>query len=277
MSFGWGAVAEIGGKLLDTGTNIWMSENMKDFQEDALNANIAMQRDFAKQGIRWRVEDAQAAGIHPLYALGAQVNAASPVPVGDIGVGNASNFAGMGQDISRAIDSTRTANERSIARYNAAQAEGQELDNQMKRVQLSKLSANQVGPALPGYGPSDGLGLGVPTPVEVKPLELNASDPGNPAKEAGYVTDYGFARTPTGMVVVPSKDVKDRIEDQFVPETMWAIRNNLLPNLGHGRKPDPEVFDSFDGRPVVDWKWSYSKQEWQPVYFSDTWRRIEGR
>lgn len=35
------------------------------------NQNIAYQKEFAQQGIQWRTEDAQAAGVHPLYAMGA--------------------------------------------------------------------------------------------------------------------------------------------------------------------------------------------------------------
>ena len=47
--------------------------------EDAGNANAALQREFAQNGIRWKVADAEAAGIHPLYALGAQTSPASPL------------------------------------------------------------------------------------------------------------------------------------------------------------------------------------------------------
>jgi len=39
------------------------------------------QREFAKMGIRWRVEDAKAAGLHPLVAMGSNVGGAS-LPVG---------------------------------------------------------------------------------------------------------------------------------------------------------------------------------------------------
>lgn len=275
---GWGIAAQAAGELIGKGLDFWSSERAMDAQKDMAREQMALQKDFAQQGIRWRVEDAQKAGIHPLYAMGAQVSSYSPVYVGESQPVNFSeSFSRIGQDISRSIDATRTAEERQTARLNALAVDRAELENDYLRAQIRKLEPSQVGPALPGYGPSNGLGLGVPSPVEVKPLELNASDPGNPAKEAGYVTDYGFTRTPTGLAIVPSKDVKDRIEDQFVPELMWAVRNSLTPNWSNQQKPDPTVFDSHDGRPVVDWKWSYTKQEWQPVYYSDTWKRIEGR
>ena len=50
----------------------------RDAQRDANEAqermaaqNIALQREFAQQGIQWKVVDARKAGISPLYALGA--------------------------------------------------------------------------------------------------------------------------------------------------------------------------------------------------------------
>lgn len=43
----------------------------------------AIQREFAQQGIRWKVADAKAAGLHPLYAIGAQGAQYSPVSYSD--------------------------------------------------------------------------------------------------------------------------------------------------------------------------------------------------
>ena len=41
-----------------------------------------LQREFAQNGIRWKVADAEAAGIHPLAALGAQTTPYQPVSIG---------------------------------------------------------------------------------------------------------------------------------------------------------------------------------------------------
>lgn len=51
----------------------------KDHGEDAAAADRASQREFAQHGVRWRVADAKAAGVHPLYALGASTPSYSPV------------------------------------------------------------------------------------------------------------------------------------------------------------------------------------------------------
>ena len=65
---------------------------------------MRLQREFAQKGIQWRVADAKAAGIHPLYALGASTNAYNPVystqtnPYGGAG----SDLAAMGQTVQQA-------------------------------------------------------------------------------------------------------------------------------------------------------------------------------
>lgn len=58
----------------------------------AATVEFERQREFAQQGIGWRVADAQAAGVHPLYALGANVASYSPQQVG-----SSSNTAAMAQ------------------------------------------------------------------------------------------------------------------------------------------------------------------------------------
>ena len=65
----------------------------------------ALQKEFAQNGIRWKVADAKAAGLHPLSALGAQTISYQPVSVGQ----DFSAFGQMGQDVSRAMMATADA------------------------------------------------------------------------------------------------------------------------------------------------------------------------
>lgn len=95
-----GALSLIGGRK---------SQN---FQEDQSRANTALQKEFAQHGVRWRVEDAKAAGLHPLYALGAQLPTFSPTFSMDA-MGPA--IAQAGQDIGRAVSSIQTKAERTAA------------------------------------------------------------------------------------------------------------------------------------------------------------------
>lgn len=54
------------------------------FGHDSAEDNIKYQKQFAQRGIRWRVADAKAAGLHPLAAIGAQASSFSP-PFTDTG------------------------------------------------------------------------------------------------------------------------------------------------------------------------------------------------
>ena len=60
---------------------------------------------------------------------------------------------------------------------------------------------------------------------------------------------------------MPSEDVKNRIEDQIIPEITWAARNQISPNFGGGVKPAKKLLPKW----AKDWEWSVSKQEWQPT------------
>lgn len=245
-------------------------------REAALNRE--MQKEFAQHGIKWRVQDAMNAGIHPIYALGANTHSFTPVSVGDSQpqdfIGPA--IANMGQDISRAVSATKTAGEKELAALQIAtakaQLQGVELDNATKAKALANVGAG--APAFPG---SDNFipGQGNSGTVKINPSERVASQRGRLAQDAGWVPDVGYARTDTGFTPVPSKDVKERIEDQIVPEMMWAARNYFVPNIGAAwEKIGLRPRDEYRGAPprsqlpkgAKDWSWSFWRQEWQPVY-----------
>lgn len=83
----------------------------RDSAEDMATRQMQMQKKFAQEGIQWRVEDAKKAGVHPLYALGAQTTSYSPVAMNDplpAAISEASSSVG------RAINSTASAPERAL-------------------------------------------------------------------------------------------------------------------------------------------------------------------
>lgn len=118
----------------------------KDREED-----IKLQREFAQNGISWKVEDAKRAGIHPLYALGANTTAYQAAVGGSSG-----SFSQMGQDFSSAIDRTRTAEGKVSALQTTMDALGvrrAQLENDLLASQIAKLNA----PAQPPMAGSDYL------------------------------------------------------------------------------------------------------------------------
>lgn len=138
------------------------SRRATNMTRDNLNAQMQMQKDFAKSGIRWRVEDARKAGIHPLYALGANTPQYTPTSAtfaADTSLGN--SFAAAGQDIGRAINSTRTASERETSFTRSMQnlqLENAGLDLEIKKTQLaSAIARNRDNATPPGPAGSDNI------------------------------------------------------------------------------------------------------------------------
>lgn len=116
--------------------------------DDQARENVKNQVRFAKKGIQWRVQDALKAGVHPLYALGAQTTSFSPISVGSP---LADSIGQMGQDISRAVSVGGNAVDRKLQ---ALQLERASLENDLLRTQIRNSSAPAVGPAMPIGGQS---------------------------------------------------------------------------------------------------------------------------
>lgn len=84
-------------------------------QQRAQDQEYARQKEFAQMGIRWKVADAKAAGLHPLYALGAMPSNYSPAMIqSEPSSGIGESMAEAGQSISRAMMATQTSQEKQM-------------------------------------------------------------------------------------------------------------------------------------------------------------------
>lgn len=140
-----------------------------------------MQEKFAKNAIQWKVQDALKAGIHPLYAMGANTMSYSPTSVGDNG-----SFAAMGADLGRAVAAGDTQSGRAIdGTIGKLALERAGLENDLLRAQIAstrvRTMAPQVGPAMPPVNPNTPIGF-LPLPPEGM---LAAQDAENWFGEAG--------------------------------------------------------------------------------------------
>lgn len=231
------------------------------FQNNAAKQQAQLQKQFAKNGIQWKVEDAKKAGIHPLYALGAQTHSYTPQAVGDMGLSQA------GQDISRAIDATRSKSDRLDAfgkTVQALQLQRMGLENELLGAQIAKTKQG-AAPPMPTSGDAylvDGQsdsGL-----VKTKPLERESFNAGAPSQEAGTHTEMGFLRTPGGgYAPVMSKDAKDRLEEDFLGVLGWNLRNRLMPAFGQGNPPNRPVPEGYDG-----WYYNPFNQTYEPGHWN---------
>lgn len=204
LSKGLGSI----GKLLDIGVSY---ENR--------DKNFEMQERFAKSGIRWKVADAKAAGLHPLAALGMSGASAAPVAI-------QSDLGSMGQDIDRAIQATRTAGERAErngvnAQLSQLSLERAQLENEWLRSKIARENAAQIGPAMPSPVES-GFRI-VPTDV---PAHAGA---GHEHLTAGPASP-GLSRYDLGPLLgtmnLPSEKATEAMEDMGLAKYAVLAANN---------------------------------------------------
>lgn len=208
--------------------------------------NYERQKEFAKSGIQWKVADAKKAGIHPLYSLGASTTSFS----GYAGTGDYSNpaatdyssLAAAGQDIGRAIDSTRSPGEKLTAYAKTVQdltLQRMGLENEVLASQVAKIRSSTT-PGIPSETDQYLIeGQNVPGTVVETPLKRVAPGPGG-FREPGAVSDIGYSKNAFGgYSVIASDDVKRRIEDS-PEEWVHYYRNNIHPWFNKdSRRPPP--------------------------------------
>lgn len=137
------------GNLVSGGLNYLTGRRAQDLEQQRNAENIALQKQFAQQGIQWKVADARAAGVHPMFALGANTVSFAPQSLGDVGTEAMSR---AGQDIGRAISSTQSLSTREKNYTAAAQALALEkggLENELLKSQIlrEKRALMPGGPA----------------------------------------------------------------------------------------------------------------------------------
>lgn len=269
----------------------WRNADMA-WSREQFDRTEALQREFAQNGIRWRVEDAKAAGLHPLAAIGAagasyspvvtagggqyQVDQGRPDRGGDIG----SSLANMGQGLGRAMLATQTPQERvetatemihnaQRTEMNDKQLKMMDIDLLYKAAQYAKFTQQQ-GPGMPPsvgpWGKNMSGGGGAPS------NESQGVDP-RPGHTAtvegmgtGYIDPYGGATT------LPQKDINiDEISSPGWSSFMYT--NRILPLIHHiqnqafgAGKPEPtKPPDKALPPGATSWHFAFPGR-WIPVY-----------
>lgn len=219
-----------------------------------------MQEKFAKNAIQWKAADALKAGIHPLYAMGAQTHSFAPVSAGGTDLG--SGIAAAGQDLSRAVAATEPASTKASAYASSIQAltvQRMGLENQLLGSQIAKI--NQAGLTPPMPSPSDryliegqtGAGL-----ITTNPMMRTTVAPEATHQEPGAIPDVGHSRTASGgYAPLMSHDAKQRLEEDWPGMLMWNFRNRLLPSLQTNMSPPP-----FSPGPGNVWVYNPMNQEY---------------
>lgn len=86
---GWAQIGNWMSEITDRGRDDYWKERSENQLRANMEWNAATQREFAQHGLQWRVADAVAAGVHPLYAVGASgANFAPGAQVSEGGAGD---------------------------------------------------------------------------------------------------------------------------------------------------------------------------------------------
>lgn len=217
------------------------------FIDDARNRRMAdeatdAQRQFAQHGIQWRVEDAKRAGIHPLYALGAQTHSFSPMTIGS-NVGAAMSRAGqdVGRSIERGFDregrrSVMKSNQLMDAQIHRTEAERMLIEQQTIDI-MNRRGENQGGGFLTDHGPT-GSHLAVPGQqdsglFQVVPPKRGTSVPGMPEIQSGPDQAYRKHYFAGGLpMYLPYSDEGPAETMESIPFWQWpglvALNSNVF-------------------------------------------------
>lgn len=269
LNFFWGEV--LSGVISGAGS-LFGGEKAADATAAANAANAKLQTTFAQKGISWKVADAKSAGIHPLYALGANTISAQPSYVGasNNNIGHAADQ--MGQGLSRAMTSQQNAEVKKI-QLESMQEElkNRKLDNLIKQQEYDSIlrrSSGDQNPVNHPYVAPNNVSQSSTAPGAavnlVKPDRVASPDRKNLDTESGSHPSVQFFKTKTGLRSGMSDRFKQSSEDSFIQEAPWYWDNIVQPWFSNNvSKPTmKEMRTNFPGATGM----KFEGNEWRPTY-----------
>lgn len=249
------------GKVGDWMSNSNEKDNDRAMQREIAQKNLEQQREFAQQGIRWKVADAKAAGLHPLAALGAQTSSFSPISVGSTDT-TSPGFGDMGQSLGRALEAKTTDAERvsTIAPAMAKvaqtfQLERMNLENEVLKSDIA-LKRAQLPPPMPGGS------IPIPTPGPPRSHDGLALGEDDMKQKQGDAPGQAYSR-PFGYRLdhYPGLSDAQSFEDRYGDSEVGSMLKGLVNQIGdhlYTFGPDSRAagWDSKYGRsrsPTRDW------------------------
>lgn len=219
---------------------------------DTTASNEALQREFAQMGIRWKVDDAKAAGLHPLYALGGSGAAYAPAPALVHGsppevrpalrqTADGGSFLNpMGQEIgsalARTLDPAQAAERALQLKLLEAQVGKEDAQAQYYRAQAGQGTGQGGGqpayiPANSGYG-ADPLQL-IDAPflrdtIRAQPSDVESSRSSDSSSTPGERPLWSDYKDRDGTTIrLPSKGATEALESIEPLGAFLTIRENV--------------------------------------------------
>ena len=214
---GWAIAAQAATELAKAGFDWWSTDSQK-------RKEYERQKEFAQNGIQWRVADAKKAGLHPLYALGASTAQYSPQAIVSSGLGD------FGQNIGSAVEAY--LNKSDIKYAKDQQKETAELDLENKRLQNEQLrqqikydESDYIAKMLQNSSnalskqPGNPISLGgrssnpnlYTTPQNLRPTS-------GPVNTGDNLFEFGQSERPGVWRLLPTNDYAQKFEDKIILE-----------------------------------------------------------
>lgn len=241
-----GAGASLIGGALSDRSNRKAAERTNETQEELHDQNTALQREFAQSGVRWRVEDAKAAGLHPLFALSGSGATYSPQAM-SLMTPDQSNLgrglADAGQHVSRSIQAQQTQAQRAITQATLANLVAQTgKEDAMAAYYASEAARNRQSANISGVLPEGTVDVG--PLVKNVPDEVIRHDPRDPSRTAGVHPGMTRYTLPGGITISGlSEQMKESFED--IPLAAWPfiIKQSESEDPNFWSKVDQFLFD----------------------------------
>lgn len=239
--------------------------------KQAGDREYARQQEFAQNGIRWRVEDAKAAGIHPIFGVGANIPTYSP----QAAVGSDFGLSNFGQNIGRAIEAKQTHEERMAGQrlnnmVGQAQARYYEAAANNQQAQADLAGQRAVAEALTDISRGGFLG-----DMELSSRNRLRNQAGQPPVMPRTDVNKGFDKpTPRydfefglngqRVAVAHSQTMHDKYEDMFLAE-YWPVALGMVADARFKLTREPVMAE--------DGKWyAYNGSYYAPINIR-TYRR----
>lgn len=273
-------LGSVAGPLIGAAGSLLGGKFANDGAEANRQADYEAQKEFAQHGLRWKVADAKAAGLHPLAAINGAGASFSPsgYTVGDSGVSGAAAGIGdaltqMGQNTKRAQNATATQHERELADLSLERAR---LSNRLLEAQITSEWASTMGqpgnPPMPrAVNPSARAAAIVSrgTSPTAGRSGLMQTDPSVAISSAASDHSVEAATTPGWKDFPISKNISLRLPSQAASESL----EQMGPLAGPGAALAAAFDKGFNGTkkpetelpPGYRWSWSILSQSWKPV------------
>lgn len=237
-------------------------------QSDINSKNANLQREFAQNSIQWKVQDAQKAGIHPLYALGSGGYQASPSYAGaDVGGSVSNALRGLGSAIGA------KEQEEFLREKQDLELESLALDNLAKRKQISDMGQSVNLNNIFGEGGTNGGA----NPLAVPNSVVDGSSQSDPVVKANKLFDVGkgmqITTWPSGnnksqWLLQPSKDsiLGGAMEDADLL-SLFTTQYSFIRQLYDGAITDAENFARAKGILKPSEKFSRNPLNYTPYGF----------